>query len=56
MGAKALAALAKMGHPVVPKHEDISTLFFSRPVAIRVTREGLEAGLDALRAAAAAGH
>ena len=56
VGAKALAALAKMGHPVVPKHEDFSTLFFSRPVAIRVTREGLEAGLDALRAAAAAGH
>jgi gamma-glutamyltranspeptidase/glutathione hydrolase len=56
VGAKALATLAKMGHPVVPKHEDISTLFFSRPVAIRVTREGLEAGLDALRAAAAAGH
>jgi gamma-glutamyltranspeptidase/glutathione hydrolase len=56
VGAKALAALAKMGHPVVPKHEDISTLFFARPVAIRVTREGLEAGLDALRAAAAAGH
>ena len=56
VGAKALAALAKMGHPVVPKREDFSTLFFSRPVAIRVTREGLEAGLDALRAAAAAGH
>jgi len=56
VGAHALAALAKMGHPVVAKHEDLSTLFFSRPVAIRVTNDGLEAGLDHLRAAAAAGH
>jgi hypothetical protein len=45
-----------MGQPVVAKHEDLSTLFFSRPVAIRVTRKGLEAGLEHLRAAGAAGY
>jgi gamma-glutamyltranspeptidase / glutathione hydrolase len=56
VGERALAALAKMGHPVVAKHADLSTFFFSRPVAIRVTKRGLEAGLDPLRAAAAAGH
>jgi hypothetical protein len=56
VGAKALAALMRMGHPVVAKHEDLSTLFFSRPVAIRVTRKGLEAGLEHLRAAGAAGY
>ncbi len=56
VGEKTLAALRRMGHPVVPKHEDLSTLFFSRPVAIRVTKKGLEAGLDHLRMAAAAGH
>jgi gamma-glutamyltranspeptidase/glutathione hydrolase len=56
VGDAALAGMAKMGHPVVAKHEDLSTLFFSRPVAIRVTSKGLEAGLDPLRAAAAAGR
>ncbi len=56
VGERALAALRKMGHPVVARREAPSTLYFSRPVAIRVTRRGLEAGLDHLRAAAAAGH
>jgi gamma-glutamyltranspeptidase/glutathione hydrolase len=56
VGDQSLAALRRMGHPVVPRHEGPSTLFFSRPVAIRVTPRGLEAGLDPLRAAAAAGH
>jgi gamma-glutamyltranspeptidase/glutathione hydrolase len=56
VGEKALAALARMGHPVVRRHEDLSTLFFSRPVAIRVTKEGLEAGLDHLRTSAAVGY
>jgi gamma-glutamyltranspeptidase/glutathione hydrolase len=55
VGAKALAALAKMRHPVVARQENLSTLFFSRPVAVRVTSKGLEAGLDHLRASAAAG-
>ena len=56
VGAKTLAALARMGHPVVPRNENLSTLFFSRPVAIRVTNKGLEAGLDHLRASAAVGY
>ncbi len=56
VGERTLAALRRMGHPVVEKREAPSTLYFSRPVAIRVTRQGLEAGLDHLRAAAAAGH
>jgi gamma-glutamyltranspeptidase/glutathione hydrolase len=56
VGDQSLAALRRMGHPVVPRHESPSTLFFSRPVAIRVAPRGLEAGLDPLRAAAAAGH
>ena len=56
VGQPALAALRKMGHNVIARHEDLSTMFFSRPVAVRITRRGLEAGLDHLRAAAAAGH
>ena len=56
VGENALKALKRMGHPVVPRHEDLTTLFFSRPVAIRVSGDGLEAGLDHLRAAAAAGY
>jgi hypothetical protein len=44
-----------MGHEVVPKHQAYGTIYFSRPVAIRVGRRGLEAGLDHLNAAAAAG-
>ena len=56
VGERNLAALQRMGHPVVPRHETPSTLFFSRPVAIRVISKGLEAGLEHLRAAAAAGH
>jgi gamma-glutamyltranspeptidase/glutathione hydrolase len=55
VGERALAALRKMGHDVVPKHQAYGTLYFSRPVAIRVGRRGLEAGLDHLNAAAAAG-
>jgi len=56
VGQPALAALRKMGHNIIARHEDLSTIFFSRPVAIRITPRGLEAGLDHLRAAAAAGH
>ena len=48
-------ALERMGHPVVPKRSDPGTLYFSRPVAIRVTKKGLEAGLDPFHDAAAAG-
>ncbi|MFA5026380.1 MAG: gamma-glutamyltransferase family protein [Candidatus Methylomirabilota bacterium] len=55
VGSAALAALRRMGHPVVPRAVSFSTLFFSRPVAIRVTRQGLEAGLDPFSDASAAG-
>jgi gamma-glutamyltranspeptidase/glutathione hydrolase len=55
VGEATLAALARRGHQVLPRHETYSTLRFSRPIGIRVTPKGLEAGLDALGAAAAAG-
>ena len=55
VGDKALAGLAKKGHAVVPKEESFSTLNFARPVAIRVTARGLEAGCEQYSAAAAAG-
>jgi gamma-glutamyltranspeptidase/glutathione hydrolase len=56
VGDKSLAGLARRGHEVVPKEESYSTLNFSRPVAIRVTPKGLEAGCEQYSAAAAAGH
>jgi gamma-glutamyltranspeptidase/glutathione hydrolase len=56
VGDKALAGLARKGHTVVPKEETYSTLNFSRPIAIRVTAKGLEAGCEQYCAAAAAGH
>jgi len=56
VGDKALAGLAGRGHEVVPKEESYSTLNFARPVAIRVTAKGLEAGCEQYSAAAAAGH
>jgi len=56
VGEKTLAGLARRGHRVAPKEESYSTLNFARPVAIRVTARGLEAGLEQYSAAAAAGH
>ena len=56
VGDKALAALGRLGQRVAPREETYATLNFAKPVGVRVTRGGLEAGLDALRAAAAAGH
>jgi len=56
VGEKALAGLAKKGHAVVPKEESYSSLNFSRPIAIRVTPKGLEAGCEQYCAAWAAGH
>jgi gamma-glutamyltranspeptidase/glutathione hydrolase len=56
VGEAALATLARRGHAVVPKEESYSALNFARPVAIRVTAKGLEAGLEQYSAAAAAGH
>ena len=56
VGEAALTALAKRGHSVVPKEESYSTLNFARPVAIRITPKGLEAGIEQYGAAAAAGY
>jgi hypothetical protein len=56
VGEKAMVALRRRGHAVSPKEETFATLQFAKPVGIRVTDRGLEAGLDPLRPAAAAGH
>jgi gamma-glutamyltranspeptidase / glutathione hydrolase len=56
VGERALEGLRKRGHDVLPRHETYSTIRFSRPIGIRVTPKGFEAGLDALGAAAAAGN
>jgi gamma-glutamyltranspeptidase / glutathione hydrolase len=56
VGVKALAALGRLGQRVAPREETYATLNFAKPVGVRITRRGLEAGLDAFRAAAAAGH
>jgi len=56
VGEAALAGLARRGHAVVPKEETYSTLNFARPVAIRVTSRGLEAGVEQFGMAWAAGH
>ena len=56
VGEKALAGLAKKGHQVAAKDESYSSLNFARPVAIRVTPKGLEAGCEQYCAASAAGH
>jgi gamma-glutamyltranspeptidase/glutathione hydrolase len=55
VGASRIAALRRLGHHVEPRHEGYATCNFAKPIAIRVTPDGLEAGLDHLRAAAAAG-
>ena len=54
-GAAHLAALKRMKHPVVAKQTSIATFHFARPVAIRIGKKGLEAGLDPLSDASAAG-
>jgi gamma-glutamyltranspeptidase/glutathione hydrolase len=55
VGLRALDTLRRRGHPVEASRETYSTLNFARPVAVRVTRAGLEAGLEQFGAAAAAG-
>ena len=55
VGPAKMAALKKMGHPVAPKTMTFSAFFFARPVAIRITKQGLEAGLDPWSDASAAG-
>jgi gamma-glutamyltranspeptidase len=56
VGEKALAALGRLGQRALAREETYATLNFAKPVGVRVGRHGLEAGLDALRPAAAAGH
>ena len=56
VGEQTLEKLRGRGHTVLPKTETYSTLNFSRPIGVRVLSRGLEAGLDHLGAAAAAGH
>jgi gamma-glutamyltranspeptidase/glutathione hydrolase len=55
IGERSLTALRRRGHRVLPQQESYSTINFAKPIAIRVTPRGLEAGLDHLRPAAAAG-
>jgi gamma-glutamyltranspeptidase / glutathione hydrolase len=56
VGAPVMRELTRRGHRVVEREETYAGSFFAKPVAIRLTRRGLEAGLDPLRPAAAAGH
>ena len=55
IGEAAVAGLRKRKHPVTPKHCSVGNFFFARPIAIRITPKGLEAGLDATSDASAAG-
>ena len=55
VGEKNLEGLRKRGHKVVEKTETYASLNFARPVGVRITAKGLEAGLDSFGAAAAAG-
>jgi gamma-glutamyltranspeptidase/glutathione hydrolase len=56
VGERALRELSRRGYAVVAREETYASSFFAKPIAIRVTRDGLEAGLDHLRPAAAAGY
>lgn len=56
VGERALRELARRGYTLVEREETYAGSFFAKPVAIRIARGGLEAGLDPLRPAAAAGH
>jgi gamma-glutamyltranspeptidase / glutathione hydrolase len=56
VGERVLAGLGRRGYRLAEWEETYATLNFAKPVGIRVTSRGLEAGLDHLRPAAAAGH
>jgi gamma-glutamyltranspeptidase / glutathione hydrolase len=56
VGETALERLRQRGHRVVPKEETYSAGNFARPIAIRVTPGGLEAGVEQFGMAWAAGH
>jgi gamma-glutamyltranspeptidase/glutathione hydrolase len=53
---RALRELSRRGYTLVAREETYASSFFAKPIAIRIARGGLEAGLDHLRPAAAAGH
>ena len=55
VGEPMIAGLRRKGWTVEPKTETYSTVNFARPIGIRVTAKGLEAGLDHLGAAGAEG-
>jgi gamma-glutamyltranspeptidase/glutathione hydrolase len=55
VGEKNLDGLRKRGHDVVVKTETYAGHNFAKPVGVRITPKGLEAGLDTFGAAAAAG-
>ena len=55
IGEAVVTGLRKCKHPGDPERAPLGTFFFARPIAIRVTRKGLEAGLDAISDASAAG-
>jgi len=52
---RALRELGRRGYALVVREETYASSFFAKPIAIRIARGGLEAGLDHLRPAAAAG-
>ena len=55
VGEAALGALRTRKHPVTPKNCTVGNMYFARPIAIRITPRGLEAGLDPTSDASAAG-
>ena len=55
VGERTVEGLERLGHRVTPRTETYATSNFAKPVGIRVTKQGLEAGLDQFRPAAAAG-
>jgi len=55
VGDQIVAGLRRKGWKVEPKTETYSTVHFARPIGIRITPKGLEAGVDQMGAAAAAG-
>jgi gamma-glutamyltranspeptidase len=55
LGPGTVAALRRLGHPVVPQAETYSSFFFARPQVIQVRNGTLVTGVDHLRPAAAMG-
>jgi gamma-glutamyltranspeptidase/glutathione hydrolase len=55
VGDAALGALRKRKHLVTTRDCTVGNMYFARPIAIRITKKGLEAGLDPTSDASAAG-